>query len=60
MRSGASLFGHFIRPMLVPFPLGLFVASFIFDVIYRSRAAVHFRSRPFCDGVYSKIDSQAA
>jgi len=33
MHSRAKLFGHPIHPMLIVFPLGLFAASLIFDVI---------------------------
>ena len=33
-RSTASIFGHPIHPMLVPFPLVLFVAAFITDIVY--------------------------
>ena len=34
MESRAKLFGHPVHPMLIPFPLGLLVTSFIFDIIY--------------------------
>ena len=34
VESRAKLFGHPIHPMLIPFPLGLLVTSFIFDIIY--------------------------
>jgi len=34
MESRAKLFGHPIHPMLIVFPLGLFIASVIFDVLY--------------------------
>ena len=34
MESRAKLFGHPIHPMLIPFPLGLLLTSFIFDVVY--------------------------
>jgi uncharacterized membrane protein len=34
MESKAKLAGHPVHPMLVVFPLGLFVSSLIFDVIY--------------------------
>src|SRR5262245_7846440 len=33
MRSRAHIFSHPIHPMLVVFPIGLWVASFIFDLI---------------------------
>lgn len=33
MESRAKLFGHPIHPMLIVFPLGLFVTSLIFDII---------------------------
>ena len=29
----AKLFGHYIHPMLIVFPLGLFVTSLIFDIL---------------------------
>ena len=34
MESRAKLFGHAIHPMLIPFPLGLLMTSFVFDVVY--------------------------
>src|SRR5438105_1217142 len=30
----AKLFGHFIHPMLIVFPLGLLATSLVFDIIY--------------------------
>src|SRR4051812_12375895 len=35
MRSKAAIQSHPIHPMLVAFPLGLFITSFIFDLIGR-------------------------
>jgi uncharacterized membrane protein len=34
MASKASIGGHPIHPMLIPFPIGLLVFSLIADVIY--------------------------
>ena len=34
MQGRAKLFGHAIHPMLIPFPLGLLVTSFVFDLVY--------------------------
>jgi uncharacterized membrane protein len=34
MASRASIAGHPIHPMLVPFPIGLFVFSFVCDLIF--------------------------
>ncbi len=34
MESRAKLFGHPIHPVLISFPLGLLVTSFVFDVVY--------------------------
>ncbi len=34
MESKAKLCGHAIHPMLIPFPLGLLVASIVFDIVY--------------------------
>ena len=34
MESKAKLFGHAIHPMLIPFSLGLLVASIVFDIVY--------------------------
>lgn len=34
MESRAKLFGHAIHPMLIAFPVGLFVTAVIFDVMY--------------------------
>src|SRR5919201_2494098 len=36
MRSHASISSHPIHPMLVAFPIGLFVTSFVFDLISRA------------------------
>src|ERR1051326_8352061 len=34
MESRTKLLGHPIHPMLIVFPLGLFITSLIFDIIY--------------------------
>jgi uncharacterized membrane protein len=34
MRSRANIKGHPIHPMLIPFPLALWVTSFIVDILY--------------------------
>jgi uncharacterized membrane protein len=34
MESRAKLFGHAIHPMLITFPIGLFVTAVIFDIIH--------------------------
>jgi uncharacterized membrane protein len=34
MRSRARVLGHSIHPVLIVFPLGLFAAAIIFDIIY--------------------------
>lgn len=34
MESRAKLFGHPVHPMLVVFPLGLFTAGVVFDIIF--------------------------
>jgi len=34
MASRASVGGHPIHPMLIPFPIGLFIFSFVADLIY--------------------------
>jgi len=34
MESKAKILGHALHPMLIVFPLGLLVTSFLFDVIY--------------------------
>ncbi len=33
-RSTASIFGHPIHPMLIPFPIAFFVSTFVADLIY--------------------------
>lgn len=33
-RSTANIAGHPIHPMLVPFPIALFVAAFVTDIVY--------------------------
>lgn len=49
MESHARAFGHPIHPMLVVFPLGLFVMSLIFDILYYITGAVGFASAAFWD-----------
>ncbi len=34
--SRAKIFGHPIHPMLVVFPIGLYITSFVFDLVYLS------------------------
>jgi uncharacterized membrane protein len=34
MESKTKIFGHPIHPMLIVFPLGLFITSVVFDIIY--------------------------
>lgn len=36
MKNTARIAEHPLHPMLIPFPIGLFVTSFIFDMIYLS------------------------
>jgi uncharacterized membrane protein len=36
MESKSKLFGHPIHPMLIVFPLGLFIAAVMFDILYLS------------------------
>lgn len=37
--SRAKIFGHPIHPMLVVFPIGLYITSFVFDLVYLSTGA---------------------
>src|SRR5688572_24815953 len=34
MESKAKILGHPIHPMLIVFPLGLFIAALVFDILY--------------------------
>jgi uncharacterized membrane protein len=34
MKSRVKLLGHPLHPILIPFPLGLLITSFIFDIVY--------------------------
>jgi uncharacterized membrane protein len=34
MESRVKLLGHPLHPILIPFPLGLLITSFIFDIVY--------------------------
>lgn len=36
MRLRASIFGHPIHPMIIPFPIGLFIFSLFSDLVYRA------------------------
>ena len=38
MESRAKLFGHPVHPILVVFPLGLFITAVVFDVLYLATA----------------------
>ena len=40
MRSKARIAGHPIHPMLIPIPIGLFVATLVCDVAYQATANV--------------------
>ena len=42
MESRAKLLGHPVHPMLVVFPLGLFVTAVIFDVLYVAQGTATF------------------
>jgi uncharacterized membrane protein len=47
MESRVKLLGHPVHPMLVVFPLGLFVAAAVFDVVYLITGAPHWRDVVF-------------
>ena len=49
MESHARALGHPIHPMLIVFPLGLFVMSLIFDILYYITGAIGFASAAFWD-----------
>src|SRR5215212_5539446 len=42
MESKAKLLGHPVHPMLIVFPLGLFIAAVVFDALYLWRGATGF------------------
>lgn len=42
MESRAKIFGHPIHPMLVVFPLGLFLTGVVFDIIYWASGDPHY------------------
>ena len=48
MRARAQIKSHPIHPMLVAFPIGLWVGSFVFDVISISRGNPSFATAGFC------------
>ena len=37
--SRAKILGHPVHPMLIVFPIGLYITSFIFDIVYLSTGA---------------------
>src|SRR5437868_7131455 len=39
-KSTASIAGHPIHPMLIPFPIALFVSAFLCDIVYWQTATV--------------------
>ncbi len=49
MESHARAFGHPIHPMLIVFPLGLFVMALIFDILYYITGAVGLATAAFWD-----------
>src|ERR1700741_788334 len=49
MDSGAKLFGHRIHPMLVVFPLGLFIFALICDVAYLTTRQPSFATVAYWD-----------
>ena len=42
-RSTASILGHPIHPMLVPFPIAFFIGAFVTDVIYSRTANLQWQ-----------------
>ena len=56
MRSSANIGGHPIHPMLVPLPIGLWVFSFVADLIFLWRGNPAWETVAFytlaggCDG----------
>jgi uncharacterized membrane protein len=44
-RSTASIAGHPIHPMLIPFPIAFFIATFVCDVVYWKRPMPFGRRR---------------
>lgn len=42
MENTARVANHPIHPMLIPFPVGLFISSFIFDIVYASTGDLRF------------------
>ena len=49
MESHARAFGHPIHPMLIVFPLGLFVMALIFDILYYLTGAAGLATAAFWD-----------
>src|SRR5690348_741547 len=49
MESHERAFGHPIHPMLIVFPLGLFVMALIFDILYYITGAVGLATAAFWD-----------
>jgi uncharacterized membrane protein len=47
-RSTASIAGHPIHPMLIPFPIAFFIATFVCDVVYWQTAPFGRRRRSGC------------
>ena len=47
MNKGARLFGHPIHPMLIPFPIGLWVFAMVADILFIWRGNPAWQSVAF-------------
>lgn len=60
MRSRASISSHPIHPMLVAFPIGLFITSFVFDVLSAAASNPQFAAAGWYCAIAGLIGGAAA
>src|SRR5690242_18033097 len=59
-RSTASFAGHPIHPMLIPFPIAFFVATFVCDLVFWGGGTNWFAATPWLLGIGLIIAGLAA
>src|SRR5436305_502622 len=60
MRSRASISSHPIHPMLVAFPIALFITSFVFDVLSAAASNAQFAAAAWYCAIAGLIGGAAA
>src|SRR5262245_3992479 len=60
MRSTARISSHPIHPMLVAFPIGLWIASWVFDILGSVRGSTYLWAASFYCAIFGIVGALAA